>query len=332
MNPKSELAASPPRKRRGEAVTKQYVKPLKMREPTSILIRTAVIVWTSFCVTACSFSTPKDIDGNRAEDAARRFVEFARAGNITAAALCWREGDTANIEANRNESFSQYCEYFRCDSYTLKYEGMDKGFSWVRFIGTEKGKTKARILYLGPLEESKDGRWKLVETRWFSGSDTRAVDPSKTPESASPILTSERVLEASLLFHFDERKWRVAERNEKRGAVLRRLSLYNESEEKRISLLTPRVGERENSLSQLADFFAVQIDEPRPPKRTQIAFLSSDAIFMSGTAFNRDRTIKRSRAIVVFFRDNEEWCIIYSCRGEVEPRVEDILLLVRPLY
>lgn len=141
-----------------------------MRGPISILIRTVVIVWASFCVAGCSFSTPKDIEGNRAEDAARRFVEFARAGNITAAASCWREGDTENIEANRNESFAQYCEYFRSDSYTLKYEGMDKGYSWVRFHGTENGKTKTRILYLAPLEESKDGRWKLAETRWFRGS------------------------------------------------------------------------------------------------------------------------------------------------------------------
>jgi hypothetical protein len=135
------------------------------------LIGGATIACVALYIAGCSMLSPKDIDGNRAEDAARRFVEFARAGSIVAAASCWRDGDTKNIEANRDQSFSQYCEYFRSESYTLKYEGMDKGYSWVRFFGTENGKTKARILYLAPLEESKDGRWKLAESRWIKGEE-----------------------------------------------------------------------------------------------------------------------------------------------------------------
>lgn len=119
------------------------------------------------CLGGCEFLSSKDVDGNRAEDAVRRFVEFARAGNIAAAASCWRDGDTKNIEANRNESFSKFCDYFRSETYTLKYEGMDKGYSWVRFFGTENGKTRTRLLFLDRLDESKDGRWKLVEDRWI---------------------------------------------------------------------------------------------------------------------------------------------------------------------
>lgn len=170
----------------------------------------------------------------------------------------------------------------------------------------------------------------LLILGFFVGMSTRAMG-MKTPETATSTLATEAVPEAALLIRFDEAKWRIAERNERRGAVLRRLSLLNDSEEKRLSILTPRVGERVTSLSELADSFAMQIDEPRPPKRAKIDFLGREAIFISGVAINHDRTIKRNRAIVVFFSGGEEWCIIYSCRAEVEPSVTDILSLVGPL-
>ena len=110
---------------------------------------------------------PVDADGNRPEDVARRFVENARSGDLVGAASFWREGDVSNIEANRRRSFAEFCEYFRCESYVLRYEGADKGIYWVRFLGNVDGKTRAQILYLDPPSASKDHRWKLREDRWI---------------------------------------------------------------------------------------------------------------------------------------------------------------------
>ncbi|MDI1250549.1 MAG: hypothetical protein PSV13_16935 [Lacunisphaera sp.] len=115
----------------------------------------------------CEFTPRKDADGNGPVDVARRFVEFARTGNVVGAASCFREGDIGNIEANRNSSFAEYCKYFRGETYRLQHEGSDKGIYWVRFFGTDNGKTRAEILYVDPPENSKDGRWKLRESRWI---------------------------------------------------------------------------------------------------------------------------------------------------------------------
>ena len=119
----------------------------------------------------CRFMDPKDVDGNGPEDAARRFVELARSGDISGAASCWREGDTANLETNRKESFAQFCAYFRSESYRLQYEGWDGDICWIRFFGTDDGKTRARLLFLDPPHASKDGRWKLRESLWIKESN-----------------------------------------------------------------------------------------------------------------------------------------------------------------
>jgi hypothetical protein len=129
--------------------------------------RRTLSVLMLLCLAACGSLDIKDVDGNGPEDVARRFVEFARAGNFAGAASCWQAGDTTNIEANRNQSFAQFCDYFRSESYTLRYEGWDKGYCWIRFFGTDSGKTRAQILYLAPPNKSKDGRWKLTESRWI---------------------------------------------------------------------------------------------------------------------------------------------------------------------
>jgi hypothetical protein len=138
-----------------------------MKNDLCLLFRPAAGLLLIILFSGCEFTPPRDADGNDPVDVARKFVEFARAGDTAGAASCWREGDVSNIEANRNESFSQYCQYFRSETYRLQYEGSDKGVYWVRFFGTDAGKTRARILYVDPPENSKDGRWKLRESRWI---------------------------------------------------------------------------------------------------------------------------------------------------------------------
>jgi hypothetical protein len=134
---------------------------MKMERRRTIYVTLAMLF--AAYATGCGFVIPKDVDGNRPVDVARRFVESVRKGDIEGAASCWREGDTRNIEGNRRESFAQFCEYFRSESYVLEFEGSDKGVYWVRFLGTDSGKTRAQVLYLDPPSKSQDGRWKLRE-------------------------------------------------------------------------------------------------------------------------------------------------------------------------
>ena len=145
----------------------------------SIITRTVILFVLVAFSTGCRFAARRDVDGNDPVDVACRFVEFARTGDIARAASCWREGDVRNIEANRLESFAQFCEYFRSETYTLHYEGADKGVYWVRFFGKDGGKTRARLLFLDSPSKSKDNRWKLRETLWIKR-ETEGVESNGT--------------------------------------------------------------------------------------------------------------------------------------------------------
>ncbi len=128
---------------------------------------TAILVVLVAFSTGCRFTAPRDADGNDPVDVARQFVEYARAHDLAGAASCWRDGDIVNIEVNNHESFARFCAYFQGESYTLRYEGADKGAYWVRFFGNDGGKTRARLLFLDPPSKSKDDRWKLRESLWI---------------------------------------------------------------------------------------------------------------------------------------------------------------------
>ena len=146
-----------------------------MKNNLCALVQIASAMLVAAFFSGCEFTPRKDVDGNGPVEVAREFVEFARTGNVAKAASFWREGDIKNIEANQDESFAEYCEYFRSETYRLEYEGSDKGIYWVRFFGTDAGKTRARILYVDPPENSKDGRWKLREDRWIKESNRDAT-------------------------------------------------------------------------------------------------------------------------------------------------------------
>lgn len=142
---------------------------------------------------------------------------------------------------------------------------------------------------------------------------------------------SETLRPAALSVRFDEAKWRVTARDEKRGADLILLSLLNDSEGKSFSIITPRVGKRVGSLSELADRFALFVDDSPAPKRSKVELLGREAILLCGTTVRPNANDNRNRAIIVFFAGGDEWGIVFSCPAKTNPGIQDILGLVGPL-
>jgi hypothetical protein len=113
--------------------------------------------------------TPKDNDGNRAEDVARMFVEAVQAGDFDKAATYWRKADVKNIEANSNMPFKDFCLYFfKCDSFKITLMRKDKKSHVVAFRGQQEGREKTFGLFLQRI----DGKWRLLMEKFIQDSES----------------------------------------------------------------------------------------------------------------------------------------------------------------
>ena len=126
-----------------------------------------VLVLPLGCLSAGS--TPKDNDGNHAEDIVRMFVEAIQKGDFEKAATYWRTGDVKNIEANSKMSFKDFSiHYFKCDSFKTSFMRKDKKSHVVAFRGQENGREKTFGLFLQRI----DGKWRMVMEKFIKDSES----------------------------------------------------------------------------------------------------------------------------------------------------------------
>lgn len=144
------------------------------------------IKWTEFAHTICLLvfpfvallvlsgcfnagGTPKDRDGNHAEDVVRMFVEAVQKDNFEKAATYWRTGDVKNIEANAMMSFKDFSiHYFKCDSFKISFMRKDKKSHVVAFRGQQNGREKTFGLFLQRI----DGKWRMVMEKFIKDSES----------------------------------------------------------------------------------------------------------------------------------------------------------------
>lgn len=124
------------------------------------------------------YGPPRDREGRRPQDVARKFVEAVRAGDFQDAATYWRTGDIQNVEANWELPFAEFLRTkFQCDSYELSRMRRGKqGLYIVHFRGQQGGKTKMFDLFL----DRVGGKWRLVEDKW--------LEPSFSPVQESRFI------------------------------------------------------------------------------------------------------------------------------------------------
>lgn len=146
--------------------------------------------------------------------------------------------------------------------------------------------------------------------------------------SQSVFAARENLKGAPFSVQFDEKKWQVTARDEEKGAEITHLRIENASEQVVFAVFSPRVGNRVRSLRELAERYAVQVDESPSPSFERITFLKHEAILVTGTATRKQGAAIRSRAIVVLFAGGEEWAFFYSCSSREKPTAQSILSLV----